>query len=165
MSYDVTITQLETEALFDLKGPAAVLRDWTGDGLPPFPGEPNSRCADGTGTLMFLGPDHWILRAGLDREDALEAVLRPSGAPEEISIVRISDTLTFFRITGPEADEILAIACPLELSANGFGAEAASFTAAFGIKALLTRCDGGFDLAVDRSYGPMIAECLATAAG
>ncbi|MCC6006521.1 MAG: sarcosine oxidase subunit gamma [Rhodobacteraceae bacterium] len=165
MSHDVTITPLETQALFDLRGPATVLRDWAGDSLPAFPQRPNTGSSNGRATLMFLGPDHWILRADLAREDAFEAALRPVAAPPEISIVRISDTLAFFRIIGPEAGEILSIACPLDLHPRCFGHDAASFTAAFGIKALVIRCEGGFELAVDRSYLPMMTECLTAAAG
>jgi sarcosine oxidase subunit gamma len=114
-------------------------------------------------TLLFLGPDHWLLRADLETEDALTTALRPDGAPPEISIVRVSDTLAFFRITGPGAPDILAIGCPLDLHERSFGQVAATFTEVFGLKALVTRCEGGFDVAVDRSLAAMVADCLARA--
>ncbi len=163
MPYDVTTTRLDTQALFDLKGPAASLRRWTGPDLPAFPDQPNTRVDEGGLSLMWIGPDHWLLRAPLTEEAALEARLRPAEAPADISIVRVSDTLAFFRLTGPEVGEIMAIACPLDLHPARFGAQAACFTEAFGLKALVTRCADGFDLAVEQSYGALCADYLAQA--
>ena len=47
MPYDVTTTRLDTQALFDLKGPAASLRHWKGPYLPAFPDQPNTRVDEG----------------------------------------------------------------------------------------------------------------------
>lgn len=163
MPYDVTFTRLETQALFDLKGRREAVQEWAGDTLPPFPDQPNSKTEAGSATLMFIGPDHWLLRADLTREAALEATLRPAEAPPEMSIVRVSDTLAFFRVIGPEASEILAIACPMDLHESRFGPDTASFTEAFGIKALVTRCEGGFEVGVEQSFGPMMLDCLTRA--
>lgn len=164
MPYDVTFTRLETQALYDLKGAHEALQQWAGAALPAFPGRPNTKTGNDGATLMFIGPDHWLLRADLGREDALAAALRPESAPPGISIVRVSDTLAFFRITGPDAPDILAIGCPLDLHERSFGPEAATFTEVFGLKALVTRCEGGFDVAVDQSFGPMVADCVTRAA-
>lgn len=160
MPYDVTFTRLETQALYDLKGPRAALLNWAGEALPPFPEKPNSKAGAAGMDLMFIGSDHWILRADLTTEVALETALRPSEAPPEISIVKISDTLAFFRITGPDAGEVMAVACPMDLHGTRFGPEAVSFTEAFGLKALVTRCEGGFDLGVEQSFGPMVTDYL-----
>lgn len=160
MPYDVTFERLETQALYDLKGPREGLSAWTGEALPPFPERPNSKSEDEEGVLMFIGPDHWLLRADLTQEDALDTALRPAEAPPEISIVRLSDTLAWVRITGPEAAEVMAGACPMDLHKSRFGADAASFTEAFGLRALVTRCEGGFDVAVEQSFGPMMIDYL-----
>ncbi len=163
MPYDVTFTRLETQALFDLKGRREAVQEWAGEALPACPDQPNSKTEAGGATLMFIGPDHWLLRADLTREAALEATLRPAEAPPEMSIVRVSDTLAFFRVIGPEASEILAIACPMDLHESRFGPDTASFTEAFGIKALVTRCEGGFEVGVEQSFGPMMLDCLTRA--
>lgn len=163
MPYDVTFTRLPTQALFDLKGPGAALRDWAADALPPMPERPNTKTEGMGAALMFIGPDHWLLRAGLDHEATLEAALRPAAAPPDISIVRVSDTLAFFRLIGPEAAQVMAIACPMDLHESRFGPDAASFTEAFGLRALVTRCAGGVDLGVDQSYAPMLMDCLTRA--
>lgn len=160
MPYDVTFDRLETQALYDLKGPRAALSAWAGEALPAFPERPNSKSEAGGVTLMFIGPDHWLLRADLSREDALDAALRPAEAPPEISLVRVSDTLAWFRITGPDAAEVMTVACPMDLHESRFGPNSASFTEAFGLRAFVTRCAGGFDLAVEQSFGPMVQDYL-----
>ena len=161
MPYDVKFKRLETQAIFDLKGPREELSTWAGEALPVFPERPNSRTkADGT-ALMYIGPNRWLLRADLKKEEALDAALRPAESPPEISIVRVSDTLAWFRITGPDAAEVMAVACPMDLHDSRFGPDGASYTEAFGLKALVTRCEGGFDLAVEQSFGPMVTDCLA----
>lgn len=159
MPYTARIDRLPLFALFDLKGPQAVLGDWC-NVLPPFPDAPNTLTRfDGT-ELCHIGPDHWLLRAALAAEPGWEEALRPGEAPPEISIVRISDTLTVFRITGPDAGEVMSIGCPLDLHPDVFGEAAVSYTEFFGLKALVLRCEGGFDCAVEQSFGDMIADDL-----
>ena len=159
MPYDVRIDRLPPFALFDLKGPPEALGDWVA-GLPPFPDRPNTLTRAGDAVLCFTGANRWLLRAEPDREAAWQATLRPEDAPPEISIVRVSDTLTFFRITGPDAGSVLSIGCPLDIHEDVFGSDAASFTEFFGLRALVLRCVGGFDCAVEQSFGDMIADYL-----
>jgi sarcosine oxidase subunit gamma len=101
-----------------------------------------------------------LLRADIACEDALTTGLRPADAPPDISIVRVSDTLTFFRITGPDAAQVMSIGCPLDLHPDVFLGDAVSYTEFFGLKALVMRCDDGFDCAVEQSFSDMIADYL-----
>jgi heterotetrameric sarcosine oxidase gamma subunit len=160
MAYHVTVDRLPTQALFDLKGPQAALSEWCGEALPGFPTRPNSRQVSGNAMLCHLGPNRWLLRAPLEDEASLETALRPRDAPPEISVVRVSDTMAFFRITGPAAAEVLQIGCPLDLHPTAFPVDAASYSEFFGLKALVMRCENGFDVAVEQSFGPMLADYL-----
>jgi len=162
MPYDARIDRLPIFALFDLKGPKEALAAWT-NALPDFPQTPNTATLNDETLLCHTGQNRWLLRAPLDQENALETALRPDEAPPEISIVKVSDTLTFFRIAGPEAIEILSIGCPLDLHPDSFGPDASSYTELFGLKALVLRCEGGFDCAVESSFGDMITDYLARA--
>ena len=162
MPYDAKIDRLAPFALFDLKGPQDALAAWAPI-LSDLPQSPNIFRRDGDAELCHIGPNRWILRAPLDQEDGLEASLRPTESPPEISIVRVSDTLTFFRITGPDAGQVLSIGCPLDIHEQVFGPHAITYTEFFGVKALVLRCDGGFDCAVEQSFGDMIADYLARA--
>ena len=103
------------------------------------------------------------LARSIGPEEALETELRPTDAPPEISIVKVSDTLTFFRVTGPDAAQVLSIGCPLDTHPDVFGPDAVSYTEFFGLKALLLRCEGGFDCAVEQSFGDMIEDYLSRA--
>ena len=109
MSYTVRINRQEISTLFDLKGDRNALMAWAGNSLPPLL-EGHNRLAAADGNQVFhIGRNHWILRTGIDREKACLAALKPSAAPPEISIVRVSDTLTFFDVTGPDAAEIIQV--------------------------------------------------------
>ncbi len=162
MPYDAKIDRLPPFALFDLKGPPDALTAWAA-GLPNLPQPPNTLTRDGESALCLTGPSRWLLRAPLDHESTLEAWLRPTEAPPEISIVRVSDTLTFFRVTGSQAADVLSIGCPLDLHPQSFGADAVSYTEFFGLKALVLHCDDGFDCAIEQSFGDMIADYLCRA--
>ncbi len=160
--YDVTISRQPLRAVFDLKGPLSEVSAWGGVTLAD---RPNRQWTDKGATICHLGPHHWLLLADLAEETRLEQALRPAEAPPEISIVKISDTLAFFRITGPAADQILATGCPLDLHPTVFAEDAASWSEMFGLRALVMRCTGGFEVAVEQSFGPMMTEYLGRAAG
>ncbi len=163
MRYDVKCTRGGLSALFDLKGSQADLWGWAGDHLPPMPERPNTLTRTGGRSLYHIGPGHLILRADIADEETLERALAPAAAPPQVSIVRVSDTLTFFTVTGSDADQVMAIACPLDLHPAVFGDGAVSFTEAFGLKALVLRCAGGFECAVEQSYGDMMQDYLSRA--
>ena len=164
MSCDASFERLSISACFDLKGVESALVDWIGAKiLPEFPASANRCCkADGV-SLDHLGPCHWLLQADIDREDELNAALRPDEAPADVSIVRISDTMTTFRIAGTGAAHVLAIGCPLDLHETAFPEDAASYTEFFGQKALVRRCAGGFDVSVEQSFGDMTEDYLTRA--
>lgn len=163
MAYHAEIQRLGAMALFDLKGSEADLSEWCGDALPPFPASPNTSTENNGATLLHIGRQHWLLVADLSRETVLEAQLKPTEAPPEISIVRVSDTQCFFRITGADADQILSIASPLDVHPTVFPENGSSFTEAFGLKALVLRCPDGFLLAVEQSFGDMLDDYLSRA--
>ena len=160
MGYDANIQRLGPMALFDLKATQKALAAWCSKGLPDFPIRPNSATANGEVKMLFIGRDHWLIRAPLQHEPELTAALRPAEAPADISIVRISDTLTFFGITGPDAAQILQIASSLDVHPSAFAENGATFSEAFALKALIQRRPDGFCLAVEQSFGDMIEDYL-----
>lgn len=163
--YDVAIESLPMQAVIDLKGKPDALAAWCGDVLPPFPARPNSLTRAAGRTLLHIGPGHWLLLADLVEEDGMIAALRPEAAPPRVSVVPVSDSLSHLAVTGPDAAEVMAVATPLDLHPTVFAEDAASFTEAFGIRALVRRRPGGFVLSVDRSFAPMILQALTLSAG
>lgn len=160
MSYDVQFSRQPPSALFDLKGSPDRITDWAGEHLPPLPARPNSLTTDGDRSLCFIGHNHWLLHAPLAEEMALSEALKPTAAPEDISIVRVSDTLAFFDVTGPDADQIMAIACPLDLHPSVFAEDSVTYTEIFGQKGLVRRMPDGFTFAVEQSFATLIMDYL-----
>ena len=160
MGYDVDITRLPLRALFDLKGKKDALRRWCGGALPPLPNCPNRITESQERRLVQTGPCCWLLLAPLEAEGALTEALRPVEAPDDLSIVPVSDTLTFFAVTGAEAGDVMAVATPLDLHPSAFPPDGASWTEAFGVRALIWRIAEGYEIAVERSYGDWFEEVL-----
>ena len=164
MGYAASFEKLPIGTLFDLKGPERLLGEWIGAGMvPEFPTAPNRLSRTNDMWVGHVGPRHWLLGAGLDREEALIAALRPHEALADVSIVRISDTMTSFRITGDDSPHVVAIGCPLDLHESVFPEDAISFSEFFGQKVLVRRCEGGFDVSVETSFGDMIEDYLTRA--
>lgn len=161
MTYDVSFIQCPLMALFDLKGQWQDIADWCGDALPACPSKPLTATRSDTAMLMWLAPKHWLLRAPLDFEQSLNARLRPAECPGNISLARISDSLTFFALTGPDLGEAMSIISPLDTHPGHFRTDSATFTEALGLKALVIRTAQGFEIGVDRSFGAMMATYLA----
>lgn len=163
MAYAATYKRRALAALFDIKGENKDVVNWCGDHLPPLPKNANSRTKVDAKQLYFIGPDHWILHSDLAEEDTLEQVLKPTEAPSSVSIVKISDTMAFFDVTGADADQVMATACPMDLHPSVFGDDSVSFTEVFSLRALVMRSPQGFVFAVEQSYGAMIENYLGRA--
>jgi len=163
MSYDLHIERGGIRAIIDLQGESARIAEWAGAALPAFPERPNTAsCRDGI-CLFWIAAERWLLHAALEREAELLALAAPQSAPLDISAVLVSDTLTFFTITGRDAAQLIAIASPLDTHPRVFADDAVSYTEAFGLKALLRRIPGGFEIAVESSYADLLADYLARA--
>ena len=149
MGYAASFERLPISTLFDLKGPEEALSEWIGAGtVPEFPTVPNRLSRANGMWIGHVGPLNWLFGAGLDREDDLVAALRPHEAPADVSIVRISDAMTSFRIIGNDAAHVMAIGCSLDLHERAFAEDAITFSEFFRQKALVRRCEGGFDVSV-----------------
>ncbi len=165
MAYDVLIEKQGQYAIIDLKGTKQAIDDWKGPHLPAFPTAPNTASRGDGLELFWIGRDHWLLRAPLDREAALLQTFDPTTAPVDISAVLVSDTLAFFSITGPDAEQILSIASSLDTRPQSFAQNGVTYSEAFGLKALIIRCPDGYELAVERSYADMTREYLTRISG
>ena len=163
MGYQVNIQRLEVNAVFDMQGQAAAIADWCENALPEFPEQPNTSSAKDGLSLYWIGPSRWLLRANSDREQELLSITKPDKAPAEISIVQISDTLQFFAIRGPDTEEVMSIASPLDHHLSAFPPNGVTYTDVFGVKGLLIRSQEGFEVGVERSFGDMIEDCLVRA--
>ena len=129
-------------AVFDLKG-------HSDDILHRF--EPAS-------LVYRVAPQHWLVRTTLDQESRLFAHLTEAPCASDTLIINVSDAYVFIKIDGPEADQLIAIASPIDAWAMPVGAAGATFTEVFGQKALLIRQPKGFEIAVERSYSHLLLD-------
>ena len=163
MAYDVNIQRLGINALFDLQGDPASITDWTDNELPAFPEQPNTASQVEGISLYWIAPQQWLLRADISQEQNLFKILDPDNAPDDLSIVLVSDTVKFFQISGTDADDIISIASSIDHRLSAFPANGVSYTDFFGIKGLLARVEHGYEIAVESSYADMIEDYLTRA--
>jgi len=124
---------------------------------------PGRRAGHGTLELLRVGNEQWWLLAPLPQEDRLLAAVLASPPAADTLVLAVSDAWQFFAIDGPDARQLIAIACPLDVDSAAFPTDGATFTEAFGQKALLMRRGDGFELAVERSYTPMLLDYFSRA--
>ncbi len=157
MIYDVCIDSLPTMALIDIKGnDSDIAPRLLRLGLCAPPASRWSR--SGRLEVMRVGREHWLLRAPLEDEDQLLSTLLEDESAADTLVLPVSDAYVFFGITGPDARQIMSIASPLHADPSAFAEDGATFTEAFGQKALVMRRAQGFDIAFDRSYASMAAD-------
>ena len=163
MSYQVQIKRLELNALIDIQGERNAVASWMSDDFPPFPENPNSSCQHDGLSLYWIAPERWLLRSAIENEERIISITRLDTAPQDISIVLVSDTVQLFQVTGADADEIISIASSIDCHVSAFPGNGVSYTDIFGIKGLLMRCENGFEIAVESSYADMIEDYLSRA--
>lgn len=103
----------------DPKGPAA-----GAVGLElglPLPTEPGTSARCGELTVLWLGPDEWLLVGPPGTERELEARLRSAIGAGHASAVDVSAQRTTLLVAGPRARDLLALGCALDLHPRSFG--------------------------------------------
>lgn len=81
----------------------------------PLPVEPNTFARSGELTVLWLGPDEWLV-IGPDAERcALAERLTSAAGAEQVSVVDVSARRTTLMVAGPRARDLLAHGCALDL--------------------------------------------------
>lgn len=108
--------------------------------------------------LLRPAPEHWLLIAPpLEAQDLLSRLRAPALQADTL-IVDVGDGWAHFAVAGAQAGVLLAIASPLDTHLRAFPADGATFTEAFGLRALVLRSVDGFQVAIERSHAPMVAD-------
>lgn len=164
MIYDCHIERPGLRGLIDLKGePGDVLGRLQRLGLSDPP--PQRTSAARPLRVLRPAPSHWLLCTPLDAEDELLRGLLSPEPQGDTLILPVSDAYAWFALRGPDARELMAVGCPLDLDPQAFAADGATFTEVFGLKTLLWRSAEGFELAVERSYDALMADWFARIQG
>jgi heterotetrameric sarcosine oxidase gamma subunit len=156
MGYQATIKKQAMWAIFDIKGNASAVAKRLADIGLSLPSSANTAYAKNGQHLCWIGEDHWLLLAPSEMEFQLLERLDPQNSSLDCRIVHVSDAYTLFKVTGNHADDILAIASPLNTRQQNFPIDGATYTEFFGIRGLVLRWPDGYLTAVERSYADMI---------
>ncbi|MEU6139605.1 sarcosine oxidase subunit gamma family protein [Streptomyces sp. NPDC047081] len=110
------LTQLDVR--LDAKGAAA---DAVGLALGlQLPLEPNTVVRAGELTVLWLGPDEWLLVAPPGSERDLESRIREAAGDEPVSVTDVSAQRTTLLVAGEHARDLLAHGCSLDLHPRAF---------------------------------------------
>ena len=156
MSYQATIEKQKLSAIFDIKGDAGAVSQRISHLGLNLPKDANTASTSNGQHLCWIGINHWILLAPIDQESQLLDSLTPNDPSPDCRIVHVSDAYNIFTVVGKQADEILAIASPLDTRQTKFADDGATYNEFFGIRALVVRQSDGYIIAVERSYADMI---------
>lgn len=107
----------------------------------PLPRQCGNTTASGPHTVVWLGPDEWLVLSRTD-ERSLAAELREAlgGAPG--SVVDVSANRTTLELSGPAARQVLEKGCPLDLHPRAFKPGRAVSTTVGPVAVLLWQVDG-----------------------
>lgn len=155
--YDARVRLLPTPTMIELLGPAEdVLPRLHALGLQD-PAPQRVQQAHGL-RLLRPAPEHWLLIAPPSEAQGLLSRLRALPLGADTLIVDVSDGWAHFAMAGAQAGELMATASPLDTHPRAFPEDGATFTEAFGLRALVLRSAGGFQVAIERSHAPMVAD-------
>ena len=157
MSYQATIEKQKLSAIFDIKGDAGTVSHRISHLGLNLPKDANTASTSNGQHLCWIGETHWLLLAPMEKEAQLLDSLAPHDPALDCRIVLVSDAYSFFSVRGNQADDILAIASPLDIRRINFPNNAASYTELFGIRGLVLRRQNGYSIAVERSYADMVS--------
>jgi sarcosine oxidase subunit gamma len=123
-----------------------------------LPIEPCSSATQNSVTALWLGPDQWLLTCPASDTVFFISTLREALGEAHFALTEVTDGRVALRLAGPNARDVLAKGCPLDLHPRAFkaGQCAQSLLAKASVLIHLVDDDPqagpGFDLHVARSF-------------
>ncbi|MET9830750.1 sarcosine oxidase subunit gamma family protein [Streptomyces sp. NPDC006385] len=106
----------------------------------PLPGQCGRTTASGPHTVLWLGPDEWLVLSRAEAT-AVTAELRDALGGGSGSVVEVSANRTTVELSGPSARQVLEKGCPLDLHPRAFGPGRAVSTTVGPVAVLLWQVD------------------------
>jgi len=118
-------------------------------------------------TMLWLGPDEWMLQCEAGGAAALEKGLRAALAGQHFSVVEVGHGFTTLSVHGPGAGALLSRGCPLDFHHSAFQAGHMAQTHIARANAIVLCRQAGSDylLTVRRSFADYLFRWLSAAAG
>jgi sarcosine oxidase subunit gamma len=120
----------------------------------PLPLAPGSSVAGDETTVLWMGPDEWLVTTAHRGPEELAAQLGTALEGLHAAVTDVSEARVVFRVSGPAARELLAKGCSLDLHPRAFGPGACAQTLLARIPVLLHRpgAAADIDVHVGRSF-------------
>jgi sarcosine oxidase subunit gamma len=134
------LTELPVEAQVSIRGE------------PPagFPVEPNTTATVDGKTVLWLGPDEWLVLGGSERDH-----------PQSAAAVDVSANRVILELTGADSVEVLAQGCSLDLHPSVFAPGSCAQTLLARAQVILVRPDESrFLVLVRPSFAPYLRAWL-----
>lgn len=132
-------------------------------GLTSLPTTPGTCVQGGDSTVIWFGPQEWLVTSTQRGGEALEAELHEAAAATGGAAVDVSAQRTTVRLRGAHARDVLAKGCALDLHPRVFGPGAAAQTMlALAAVVLIPLDDNGTDyrIIVRSSFAGYLADWL-----
>lgn len=131
-----------------------------------LPLEPNTVSAGEGVTVLWLGPDEWLVVTAPGEGAALNRALDVGVAPHGGIATHVTDSRAVIGVSGPRARDVLAMGCPLDLHPQSFGPGRCAQSLVAKASVLIHQRDDGpsYDLYVGRSFATYLWRWLEDAA-
>jgi len=86
-----------------------------------LPGEALSAMSSGNRSILWMGPDEWLVVAPADDRETLPAALAAALAGRHAAAVEVGESMTVIALAGPRARDVLAKGCTIDLHPSVFG--------------------------------------------
>ena len=118
-------------------------------------------------TMLWLGPDEWMLQCEAGQAAALEKGLRAALSGQHFSVVEVGHGFTTLSVQGPGAGALLSRGCPLDFHHSAFkaGHMAQTHIARTNAIVLCRQTGTDYTLTVRRSFADYLFRWLSAAAG
>ncbi|MFJ4629871.1 sarcosine oxidase subunit gamma [Streptomyces sp. NPDC088847] len=133
-----------------------------------LPLEPNTVVRAGELTVLWLGPDEWLVVGAPDTQRDLEERIRAAAGDEHVSVTDVSAQRTTLLVSGARARDLLAHGCPLDLHPRAFGPGRCAQTMLARAQVVVVARDepgAGFWVLVRSSFAGYLTDWLLDAAG
>ena len=167
MPYNVTVATGMARRMYVLRG-GVLARDCIARTLRiDVPVTPNTVTSCSGKSLLWLGPEEWLLNVPEGEDDPLDGGFSPNDCEETAVVVDVSDHYSVIRIHGSETVDVLAQACGIDLVPESFApgqCARCSFARTTGIVRPLDD-RGGYEVIIESSYAQYAEQWLINAIG
>lgn len=131
-----------------------------------LPTAPNTTAGDDARTVLWLGPNEWLIVTLPGAEDETAEALRAALAGHHVAVTDVSEGRTVIALAGRHARDVLAKGCPIDVHPRVFapGHCAQSTYGKANVLVHQTSAAPAYDIYVERSFADYLWACLEDAA-